>query len=799
MAGIENLGKIQEELSNNGAFDLLTKEDNDRDWSDADYEDDFDEEDFEEFDMEFYDNLAEVMTEEELQKLGEDVCYAYDADVESRKAHDQTIADGLNLLGLKLEEGVEPFEGACTAAHPLIMESAVKFQARASAEIFPANGPVKTQILGKITEEKELKAKRIKDHMNYQLETEMEEYFDDMEQMLLYLPIIGSCFKKVYYDERLGRPVAEFVPYEQFVTANRAVDLRRCPRYTHVIYKTEDDLVKAINDGIYMDVDIGEPALPDFPEITRKIKDITGIDYGCTEFDDVYTLLEQHVDILLPEDIEETNGEAVPCIVTVDYASRKVLSVRRNWKPSSTNRQKRVWFSHYKFVPGFGFYGFGFIHLLGNFQMTLTAVMRSLVDSGQFANMQGGYKSKSLKIVGDNGPLAPGEWRDAEAVGQDLSKAFFVPPYKEPSLVLLKMLELMDARGQRFADTTEQTIADSTNYGPVGTTLALLEASQKFFSGVHKRLHKTQKKEFAIIADINSEFLPDEYPYDVVGGERTVFASDYDGEVDIVPVSDPNVSSSSHRLTLAQTTLQTALQFPGQVNSKQALKEFFKAMGQEEKIEMLIPEPTQAQPQDPVSDILAAVAGNPIKAFMGQDHSAHIEVKQMWLNDPMNGKNPIMQSVVPTLVANIREHMMLRYQESIQGAQQLMGGDNSEAAIAMAAQKVQQANALEAEASGESDPLRMAAKAQLMEAETAAKKALHDMQIDFAKIALEAQKIAHVEQKEINRALEAQKKLGKEIFSEQLNRMNDIARDELKEIKDIKLADLNKQRIPNKE
>lgn len=791
MAGIENIGK----LSENSPFNLEPEDLDEIATKDLDIEasDDEFEDEYEEVEIEFYDNLAEYMEEEDLLKLAQDVIDAYESDTESRSAHDKTIADGLNLLGIKLEEGYEPFEGACTAAHPLIMESAVKFQARASAEIFPANGPVKTKVLGEVTEEKEDKARRVRDHMNYQLETEMDEYFDDMEIMLLYLPIIGSGFKKIYFDEHLGRPVAEFVPYEQFVAANRAVDLRRCPRYTQVLYKTEDDLIKDINADIYRDVleEMGDPELPEMPEITEKIKDIIGVDYGCSEHDEVYTLLEQHVDVVLPEDIEKTNGEAVPCIVTVDLKSRQVLSLRRNWKYDDVKRQKRIWFTHYKFVPGFGFYGLGFIHLLGNFQMTLTAVMRSLVDSGQFANMQGGYKAKGLRIIGDNEPISPGEWREAEATGMDLSKAFFPLPYKEPSIVLLEMLKLMDARGQRFADTTEQTIADSTNYGPVGTTLALLEASTKFFSGVHKRLHKVQKKEFRIIADINSEFLPKRYPYDVVGGSREVFATDYDGGVDICPVSDPNISSSSHRLTLAQTRLDVASRFPNLVDTRSILKDFFKAMGQEEDIDKFLPPPEEAQQLDPVSDIAAAVNGKPIKAFVGQDHTAHIKVKERWLQDPMNGKNPLMQNSVPIIVANIREHMLLRYQETMQAAQQQ--GDNSEAAMAIAADKVAQVMAREAEALGEGDPLRMAARAQLLEAETGAKKALHDMQIDAIKVAIEAQKLAQTEQKEINRAQEAKQKLGKDILTEQLNRVNDITKMEMKEIQDIKLADLNSQ------
>jgi hypothetical protein len=668
-----------------------------------------------------YENIAESLDEETLAKLATDVIDGFNADMQSRKPWEETTTKGLSLLGIKLEELSEPFEGACSATHPLILEAAVKFQAKASKELFPANGPVKTEVVGAKNDQKLQQAQRVKDHMNYQLNTEMEEYFPDMERLLFYLPIVGLAFKKMYYDPMSGRPCAEFVPADQLVVPANAIDLKRCPRYTHLLYKTANEMLEAKLTGYYRDVEIGEPSKPELTDITKRFNELIGVTNAVSDQDEVYTLLEQHTYLDLPDRFADPNGLSLPYVITIDKTSNKVLSIRRNWKLSDARRQKRVWFVAYPFVPGFGFYSLGFIHLLGNFSLTLTSVIRSLVDSGQFANLQGGWKAKGIRIQ-DNSPHKPGEWKEIESTGQDIAKSLMPLQYKEPSQTLMAMLQYLEGRGQQFADSTENVINDSTNYGPVGTTLALLEASTKFFSGIHKRLHYAQKQEFKILSEINAEFLPKEYPFDVVGGERMIMAEDYSPAVDVIPVSDPNISSNAHRMSLAQTKLQVAQQFPGLVNTKAALREFFLALGDGTDPNQMIPPDAQPVQQDPVSDIIAAVKGQPIGAFPGQDHDAHIQVKTAWLEDPSNGKNPLMAGVVPVIQANMREHLLAKYQESMQGAmqglQQEGAQDPSEAVMAEAAQRVAKANAVEGIEAGMNDPIMIAAQAQLMEAQT---------------------------------------------------------------------------------
>lgn len=698
----------------NNADDIIENEDGSVDVT-------LSEESIEEQQEDHYENLADHLTEGQLTEIATQVIDGFNADVQARKPWEETITKGLSLLGIKLEEVSEPFEGACSATHPLILEAAVKFQAKAAKELFPANGPVKTEVLGPKTDEKLLQAQRVRDHMNYQLNTEMEEYFPDMERLLLYLPIVGLAFKKMYYDPMTGRACSEFVPADQLVVPANAVDFKRCPRYTHIIYRNKNQMIESRVNGFYSDVDIGEPSKPELTEITKRFNELIGVSSAVSEQDEVYTLLEQHTYLDLPGRYADPDGLSLPYVVTIDKNTGKVLSIRRNWKIEDPTKQKRVWFVAYPFVPGFGFYSLGFIHLLGNFGLTLTSVIRSLVDSGQFANLQGGWKAKGIRIQ-NNEPHKPGEWKEIESTGQDIAKSLLPLQYKEPSATLMAMLQYLEGRGQQFADSTENVINDSTNYGPVGTTLALLEASTKFFSGIHKRLHYAQKQEFKILAEINAEFLPPEYPFNVIGAERTIKAQDYSGEVDIIPVSDPNISSNSHRMALAQTKLQVAQQFPGQVNTKAALREFFMAIGDGTDPNQMVPPDAQPVQQDPVSDIIAAVKGQPIAAFQGQDHKAHIQVKTAWLEDPANGRNPLMAGVVPVIQANIRDHMMVQYQTDMAASMQQQGNQvPSEAIMAEAAQKVAKANAVEGIEAGMNDPIMMAARAQMIDAESKAK------------------------------------------------------------------------------
>ena len=645
---------------------------------------------------EWYGDLTETLEEEELLQIGNQVIDNFQADKESRSEWESMFERGFDLLGLKLEQGSEPFEGACTAVHPLLIESAVKFQSKASQELFPASGPVKANILGTATPEKEMQANRVQNFMNYQVTEQMPEYFEEFERMLFHLPLIGSAFKKIYYSSTLKRPVSEFIPIDQFYVSYYATDLRNADRYTHVIYRSPVDIQKDINAGVYQDIDLPTPSQSGITSFAEKIDTILGFnpDY---DNDPQYVLLEQHCFL----DIED-EGEALPYIVTVEQDSRQVLSIRRNYEQNDPNRQKRSHFVHYRFVPGFGFYGLGLIHFLGNLTMSATAAMRSLIDAGQFANLPGGFKAKGVRMVGDNDPISPGEFKEVEATGIDLSKAIVPLPYKEPSSTLYQMLQFVALTGQKFADSTEQVISDAASYGPVGTTMALLEASSKFFSAIHKRVHKSQKDELRILASINYDYLPNEYPYDVPFESRSIFRADFDGRVDIIPVSDPNIPSNAHRMMLANMALQMAQQSPPGMFNLEALNRTILHAANMPNLEQILPPKIEPQAMDPVSDIMAATKGIPIAAFAGQNHDAHIQTKMAYLQDPMNGANPIMGRLRPVLEANIQEHSVMKYQEQVAGVtQQLMQQAGPEAAqnpqviemiTAQAAQQVLNAN-----------------------------------------------------------------------------------------------------------
>ncbi len=472
---------------------------------------------------EWFGDLSETLDEDDLVEISNDVLDNFEADKDSRSEWESMFERGFDLLGLKLEQGSEPFEGACTAVHPLLIESAVKFQSKASGELFPSSGPVKAQILGKSTPKKELQANRVQNFMNFQLTEQMPEYFDEFERMLFHLPLIGSAFKKLYYDATTKRPHSEFISIDQFYVSYYATDLSNADRYTHVIYRSPVELAKDIRAGVYQDIDLPTPSSSSITPFTEKMDTILGLS-PSSDNDPQYVLLEQHCYLNI-----EDEDEALPYIVTVEQQSKQVLSIRRNYKQNDTNKEKINHFVHYRFVPGFGFYGLGLIHFLGNLTMSATAAMRSLIDAGQFANLPGGFKAKGVRMVGDNDPISPGEFKEVEATGIDLSKAIVPLPYKEPSSTLFQMLNFVATAGQKFADSTEQVISDAASYGPVGTTMALLEASSKFFTAIHKRLHKSQKDEFNILARIDYDYLPEEYPYDVPNESRSIFKKDFDG------------------------------------------------------------------------------------------------------------------------------------------------------------------------------------------------------------------------------------------------------------------------------
>ena len=645
--------------------------------------------------QEWYGNIANDVDEEDLQEIATTVIDNYTADKDSRAEWESMFERGFDLLGLKIEDASEPFEGACTAVHPMLIESAVKFQSKAIQELFPSKGPVKAQILGKQTPEREDQANRVQNFMNYQVTEQMPEYFDETERMLFHLPLIGSAFKKVYYDANLKRPVSEFVPIDQFYVSYYSSNLRKADRYTHVIYRSPIDLARDIRTGIYDDVELPEATNPNPTSFASKMDTILGL--SPTESSDPqYTLLEQHCYLEIEEDY------ALPYIITVEQESNTVLSIRRNYKKDDKKQEKVSHFVHYRFVPGFGFYGFGLMHFLGNLTMTATAAMRSLVDAGQFANLPGGFKAKGVRMVGDNEPISPGEFKEIEATGVDLTKAIIPLPYKEPSSTLFQMLSFITSTGQKFADSTEQIVSDASSYGPVGTTMALLEASSKFFSAIHKRLHKSQKEEFKILARIDYEYLPSEYPYEVPFADQNVFKKDFDGRVDVIPVSDPNIPSNAHRMMISQMALQMAQQSPPGMFNIEALNRTILTAANLPNIEEILPPKKEPQAMDPVSDIMAATKGIPIKAFEGQNHDAHIQTKMSYLQDPQNGANPIMARVRPILESNIQEHSVMKYQEQVNGItrmgleqlppEQAQVASIAEMAMAQAAQQVLNAN-----------------------------------------------------------------------------------------------------------
>lgn len=710
-------------------------------------------------DSNFYENLADLLDEDILSDIGHEVYEKFEADKNSRSEWESMFERGFDLLGLKLEETTEPFEGAATAVHPLLIESAVKFQSRASQELFPASGPVKTQVLGDVTVDKQRQATRVQNFMNYQITEQMPEYFDEFERMLFHLPLIGSSFKKIYYDSVTERPVSEFVPIDQFYVSYYATDLRRADRYTHVLYRSPIEIAKSINAGMYSNVDLPDAYVPEQSSLTEKMDTVLGLSPSSDQ-DYQYVLLEQHCDLEI-----ENYDTPCPYIVTIEEQSKKVISIRRNWNPDDETKEKKMFFTHYRFVPGFGFYGLGLIHFLGNLTMSATAAMRNLIDAGQFSNLPGGFKAKGVRVVGDNDPIAPGEFKEVEATGMDLSKSIIPLPYKEPSGTLFQMLQFVSAAGQKFADTTEQVITEGSNYGPVGTTMALLEASSKFFSAIHKRLHKSQKDEFRILARIDKESLPQEYPYDVPGVSETIFREDFNGKVDIIPVSDPNIPSSAHRLMMTQMAVQVAQAAPPGMFNMEELNRTLLSAANIPNLDKIMPEKPEPQPLDPITDIEAATKGLPIKAFAGQNHDAHIQVKTMFLQDPMNGGNPIMQRVSPILQANIQEHIVMKYEEQVNGiTRQILSqapeGDPNiqnpqviEQIMAQAASQVMQANAMAAQQGPTPEQAMVQMEAQRLDierekvqaqlAKEATEGALKNRDLDLKeqKIALDAFKI----------------------------------------------------------
>jgi hypothetical protein len=618
---------------------------------------------------EFNANLAEYMSEGELTKLAGDLVGDFDSDIGSRKDWIQTYVDGLELLGLKIEERTEPWEGACGVYHPLLSEALVKFQAETMMSMFPAAGPVKTVIIGKETPQKKDSAERVQDDMNYQLTEAMPEFRPEHERMLWGLGLAGNAFKKVYFDPNLDRQVSMYVPAEDLVVPYGAADLASSERVTHVMRKTENELKKLQAAGFYRDVDLGDP-VNTLDEVEKKIAEKLG--FRATS-DDRYKLLEMHVDLDLPgyehkdEDGKPT-GIALPYVVTLEKGSNTVLAIRKNWEPDDETYQKRQHFVHYGYIPGFGFYCFGLIHLIGAFAKSGTSLIRQLVDAGTLSNLPGGFKTRGLRVKGDDTPIAPGEFRDVDVPSGTMRDNILPLPYKEPSQTLMALLNQIVEEGRRFANTADLQISDMSSQAPVGTTLAILERTLKVMSAVQARIHFSMKQELKLLKHIIAAYTPDEYPYQPVEGSRFAKRSDYDN-VDVIPVSDPNASTMAQKIVQYQAVLQLAQQAPQLYNLPLLHRQMLDVLGIK-NAQKLIPMDEDQKPTDPVSENQNVLKGKPVKAFMYQDHQAHITVHMSAMQDPkimqLLQNNPMAGALQSAMMAHINEHLGFEYRKQIE-------------------------------------------------------------------------------------------------------------------------------------
>jgi hypothetical protein len=622
-----------------------------------------------EYDDEFNANLAEEMNEGDLTQLSGDLLGDYMTDVDSRKDWLNTYVDGIELLGMKIEDRTEPWPGACSVYHPILSEALVKFQAETMMETFPAAGPVKTQIIGKQTPDKEEASERVRDDMNYQLTEAMPEYRPEHERMLWGLGLSGNAFKKIYYDPSLERQVSIFVPAEDIVVPYGASSLQTAPRVTHVMRKTENELRRLQVAGFYRDIDLGEPS-HEIEEVEKKIAEKMG--FNAT-MDDRYKLLEMHVDLDLPgyedvDDDDEPTGIALPYVVTLERSTGDILAIRRNWNPDDKTKQKRQHFVHYSYIPGFGFYAFGLIHLIGASAKSGTMLLRQLVDAGTLSNLPGGFKTRGLRIKGDDTPIAPAEFRDVDVPSGAIRDNIMPLPYKEPSQVLAGLMDkiIMDAKA--FANAADMQVSDMSANSPVGTTLAILERTLKVMSAVQARVHYSMKQEFKLIAGIIRDYTPEEYSYEPVEGSARAKQSDYDC-CEVIPVSDPNAATMSQKVVQYQAVMQMAQGNPDIYDMVELNKQMLEILGVK-NIGKLIPAADDENPRDPVSENMNLINGKPAKAFMHQDHEAHVQVHMAAMEDPkiaaMIGQSPKAQAVQAAFAAHITEHIAFAYRKGIE-------------------------------------------------------------------------------------------------------------------------------------
>jgi len=604
-------------------------------------------------------NLAEFIDENDLQVIASELRQSFEDDKSSRQQWEEAYTKGLDLLGLNYNERSQPFQGASGVTHPLLSESVTQFQAQAYKELLPASGPVRTQIIGQATKDKEDQAQRVSDFMNYQIMHVMEEYDPELDQMLFYLPLAGSTFKKIYYDANLGRAVSKFIPAEDLVVPYTATNLEECERVTHILKRTDNDIKKMQVTGFYRDVDL--QVVQEENKVEEKERKLSGIEKTGYR-DDQYTLLEMHVDLDVPG-FEDPDGIKIPYIVTIDEGSGNVLSIYRNYKDGDTLYKKQQYFVHYKFMPGLGFYGLGLIHMIGGLSRTATAALRQLIDAGTLANLPAGFKARGLRIADDDSPIQPGEFRDVDAPSGDLRAGLLPLPYKGADPTLFQLLGFCVQAGKEFATVADQKIGEAAGAGaPVGTTMALMERGMRVMSAIHKRVHYAQRIEFKLLARIFAESLPPMYPYEVQGDLQSLKASDFDERIDIIPVSDPTIFSMSQRVTLAQTQLQLAEAAPQMHNIYEAYRRMYSAMGVQ-NIDAILPVPTGPEPMDPGMENATALSGGSLTAFRKQNQLAHIDAHRAFFSSVLVKNNPQTMMI---LQSHIMEHVSLQAREEVE-------------------------------------------------------------------------------------------------------------------------------------
>ena len=613
-----------------------------------------------------FDNLADILPDDILEPIGSDMVQNYMDYKSSRKDWEQSYTQGLDLLGFKYENRTEPFQGASGATHPVLAEAVTQFQAQAYKELLPSDGPVRTQIIGVKNPQTELQAQRVKDYMNYLIMDQMKEYEAEFDSMLFHLPLAGSTFKKVYYDVPLGRVVSKFVPADELIVPYTATSIEDAEAVIHVVKMSENELRKQQVNGFYVDVELAPPSSVEQNSVEKKEKELDGTKKSGKQ-ETIYTLLECHVNLDLEgfEDVDSQNqptGIKLPYIVTVEEGSRTVLAIRRNYAPDNLKKNKIQYFVHFKFLPGLGFYGFGLIHMIGGLSRTATSALRQLLDAGTLSNLPAGFKQRGVRVRDEASPIQPGEFKDVDAPGGNLRDAFFPLPYKEPSQTLLQLMGVVVSAGQRFASIADMQVGDGNQAAAVGTTVALLERGSRVMSAIHKRCYAAMKDEFKLLSKVVSQYLPPEYPYDVVGGARNIKQADFDDRIDVVPVADPNIFSMSQRVTLAQTQLQLATSNPNIHNLYQVYRNMYEAIGVK-NVDAVLPPPAPTAPMDPSMEHINALAGKPFQAFPGQDHRAHITAHLNFMSTNMVRNNP---AIMAAIQKNILEHISLMAQEQVQ-------------------------------------------------------------------------------------------------------------------------------------